>query len=82
MSEIFLDYKNEVKKLIQDNYTFADILNKEFEYSTNELVANFQNVLPYKAVDDHLIYECLLELGFRPQETNVPLEYVWYFKRL
>jgi hypothetical protein len=79
--EIFiLDYKKEVKKLISENYVPADALSKDFKFTTDELVANLHNILPYKAIDDHLVYEALLELGFEPKEET-PLVFFWYFRR-
>lgn len=79
--EIFiLDYKNEVKRLISENYEPADSLSKEFRFTTEKLTQNFQKIIPYNAIDDHLVYEALVELGFEPKEEK-PLEYFWYFKR-
>lgn len=79
--EIFmLDYKNEVKRLISENYEPADVLSKEFEKTTIDLTYDLKNILPHNAVDEHLVYEALLELGFEPKEAQ-PLEYFWYFKR-
>jgi hypothetical protein len=79
--EIFLlDYKKEVKRLISENYEPADIISKEFQFTTEKLTENFQQIIPYKAIDEHLVYEALLELGFEPKEAE-PLEYFWYFKR-
>lgn len=80
--EIFiLNYKDEVKKLISQSYTPADVLNKEFEYTTEKLVENFQRILPFQSIDEHLVYEALLELGFEPKESD-PLVFSWYFKRI
>lgn len=79
--EIFmLDYKKEVKRLISENYEPADVLSKEFQTTTIDLTAFLKNILPHNAVDEHLVYESLLELGFEPKEAK-PLEYFWYFKR-
>lgn len=79
--EIFiLDYKNEVKRLISENYEPADSLSKEFQFTTAKLTQNLQNIIPYNAIDEHLVYEALLELGFEPKEEK-PLVYSWYFKR-
>ena len=79
--EIFmLDYKKEVKRLISENYEPADALSKEFQFTTEKLTENFQQIIPYKAIDEYLVYEALLELGFEPKEEQ-PLEYFWYFKR-
>ena len=80
--EIFIiNYKDEVKKLISNSYLPADVLSKEFEYTTNDLVENFIRILPYTAIDQHLVYEALLELGFEPKEKE-PLVFSWYFKRI
>lgn len=80
--EIFiLDYKQEVKKLISQSYVPADLLSKEFEYTTLEIVANMMRILPMAAIDEHLVYEALLELGFEPKESK-PLVFSWYFKRI
>lgn len=79
--EIFLlDYKKEVKRLISENYEPADALSKEFEYTTEKLTQNLKQILPYNAIDEHLVYEALLELDFEPKEEK-PLIYFWYFKR-
>lgn len=81
MELFIIDYKQEVKKLISHSYVPADVLSKEFEYTTLDLVANFIRILPYKAIDEHLVYESLLELGFEPKESE-PLVFSWYFKRI
>jgi hypothetical protein len=79
--EIFmLDYKKEVKRLISENYEPADVLSKEFQKTTLELTYELKNILPHNVVDEHLVYESLLELGFEPKEEK-PLVYFWYFKR-
>lgn len=70
--------KDEVKKLITEMYEPADLLNKEFRYTTLELTYKFVNILP--RLDDNDVYEALIELGFKPEEEK-PLEYYWYFKR-
>jgi hypothetical protein len=79
--EIFhLNYKEEVKRLIKEAYEPADMLSKEFEYSTAQLTLNFQKIIPCNAIDEHLVYEALIELGFKPEESE-PLCFLWYFKR-
>lgn len=75
-----LDYKPEVKRLISENYEPADALSKEFEMTTAKLVENLQNILPFNAVDENLMYEALTELGFEPKEEE-PLVFFWYFRR-
>lgn len=76
-----LDYKEEVKRLISESYIPADTLSKEFEMTTKKIVSNLRKILPYNAIDEHLVYESLLELGFEPKE-NEPLSFFWYFKRV
>lgn len=80
MEILILDYKNEVKRLISENYESADILSKEFKKTTLELTYELINVIPSNAIDEHLVYEALRELGFEPKEEK-PLVYFWYFKR-
>ena len=81
MSSIFiLDYKEEIKRLISENYEPADLISKEFQKTTFELMISLKNILPDNAVDEHLIYEALLELNFEPKEIE-PLVFYWYFKR-
>jgi uncharacterized protein YutE (UPF0331/DUF86 family) len=80
MEIFFIDYKSEVKKLISENYEPADVLSKEFQKTTLKLTYELKNILPHNAVDEHLVYEALRELGFEPKEAK-PLEYFWYFKR-
>lgn len=70
--------KDEVKKLITEMYEPANMLNKEFRFTTMELTIKLMNILP--RVDDNDVYEALTELGYQPEEEN-PLEYYWYFKR-
>jgi ubiquinone biosynthesis protein COQ9 len=77
----FIDYKEEVKKLISESYIPADSFSKEFEMTTELITENFLKVLPRNSIDEHLVYEALVELGFQPKE-NSPLEYLWYFQRL
>jgi hypothetical protein len=81
MDIFILDYKQEVKKLISQGYAPADLISKEFEYTTEALVANFTRILPFSAVDEHIVYEALMELGFEPKESE-PLVFSWYFKRI
>lgn len=79
--EIFiLDYKEEVKRLISQSYEPADALSKEFQFTTEKLTENLLKILPYNAIDEHLVYEALKELDFEPKEEK-PLVYFWYFKR-
>lgn len=79
--EIFiLDYKKEVKRLISENYEPADVLSIEFKKTVFELTCSLRNILPANAVDEHLVYESLLELGFEPKEEE-ELVFFWYFKR-
>jgi hypothetical protein len=75
-----INYKDEVKRLISDSYEPADMVNKEFQYTTFELTMHLKNILPDNAIDEHVIYEALLELGFQPKEEK-PLVFNWYFKR-
>lgn len=75
-----LDYKPEVKRLISDNYEPADVLNKEFQKTTIQLVVDFMNILPHNSIDENLMYEALTELGFEPKEET-PLCFFWYFRR-
>lgn len=78
----FVDYKEELKKLISEEYEPADSLSKEFEYSTETITALFQNVMPARSIDEHLVYEALSELNFVPKENpEIPLAFFWYFKR-
>jgi len=80
--EIFLiNYKDEVKRLISENYEPADTLSKEFEMTTFQITEYLKNILPLNAIDEHLVYESLRELGFEPKEKE-PLEFFWYFKRI
>lgn len=79
--EIFLlNYKDEVKRLISENYEPADTLSKEFRYTTEALTENLKKVLPYNSVDEHMVYEALRELEYEPKEEE-PLDFYWYFKR-
>ncbi|MBN8565218.1 MAG: hypothetical protein J0M25_00600 [Flavobacteriales bacterium] len=82
MSTLFLDYREEVKRLISELYEPANDITKEFEYTTEVLTINLQKILPYNAVDDHMVYECLRELNYSPSEVpGQPLSFMWYFKR-
>lgn len=76
----FVDYKEEVKRLIQEYYTPADSLSKEFQMTTIEITENFMNILPPNSIDPHMVYEALLELGYEPKEDE-PLKFHWYFRR-
>ena len=75
-----INYKDEVKRLISDTYEPADMVNKEFKQTTGSITMFLKSILPYNAIDDHLVYEALLELGFQPKEEK-PLRFYWYFKR-
>lgn len=70
--------KDEVKQLITQMYEPANMLTKEFRFTTMELTLKLMNILP--RIDDNDVYEALVELGFKPEEEE-PLEYYWYFKR-
>jgi hypothetical protein len=37
------------------------------------------NVIPNNAIDEHLVYEALRELGFEPRGKTASI--FWYFKR-
>nr|WP_315245188.1 hypothetical protein [uncultured Flavobacterium sp.] len=80
MSIFILDYKEEVKRMISENYEQADLISKEFKLSTAVITDRIKIILPYNAVDEHLVYEALRELGFEPKEEK-PLLFYWYFKR-
>jgi hypothetical protein len=75
---LILFYKDEVKKLITKMYAPADLISKEFRFTTHELTEKLLSILPKIEYND--VYEALLELGFEPHEEN-PMEYYWYFKR-
>jgi len=77
---MFIDYKEEAKRLISESYEPADIISKEFQMSTADIVQHLRKILPENQVDDHLIYEALTDLKFQPKEKS-PLEFYWYFKR-
>lgn len=77
---IFVDYKEEIKRLITEMYEPADVVSKEFKKTTYNLVSGFKTILPENEVTEHIIYEVLLELGYQPKEEK-PLQYYWYFKR-
>lgn len=82
MEVFFLDYKEEVKRIISDTYEPADFISKEFAYSTAQLTELLMNIIPSGVIDEHLVYESLLELGFKPKENETkPLLFEWYFKR-
>jgi len=79
--EIFMvNYKDEVKRLITELYEPADLLSKEFEMTTFQIALNLKNILPLNAIDEHVVYEALRELGFEPKEKE-QLCFFWYFKR-
>lgn len=75
-----INYKEEVKRLISEMYEPADTVSKEFKMTTSKLLLNLNRILPFNAVDAHVVYEALLELGFKPKEEK-PLKFYWYFKR-
>lgn len=82
MSVFVVDYKEKTKELISDLYESADFVSKEFEFTTEDLTDSLLRVLPFKSIDEHLVYESLIELGFKPQENpKKPLNFSWYFKR-
>lgn len=82
MSDLVIDYLEEVKKVISENYEPADLVSKEFEMSTSDLVDNLRNIIPHKAVDDYVVYQALKQLQFEPKEKpEKPLAFFWYFKR-
>lgn len=80
MSLIF-DYKEKVKELITESYAPAYFVSSEFKYTTMEITALLQNILPDKSIDDFMVFEALTELGFKPKEEQ-PLHFSWYFKRI
>lgn len=77
---IIIDYKEEIKRLISNMYEPADLVSKEFRKTTAELVEGLRGILPENAVNHHVMYEALVELGFDAKEEE-PLQYYWYFKR-
>lgn len=77
---MIVDYKEAIKKLIHDTYQPANMVTKEVQKTTPELVASFRNIMPSKQIDEHIIYEALTEMGYTPHEAT-PLEFYWYFKR-
>lgn len=76
----FIDYKEEVKRILSESYIPADIVSKEFEMTTADIYGNLQNILPKNSIDEFIVYEALMELGFEPKEID-PLKFLWYFKR-
>lgn len=80
MSDIFINYLEEVKRLISENYEPADLVTKEFEKTTSDLVCDFRNIIPGAAIDEFIVYEALKQLKFEPKET-APLSFIWFFKR-
>lgn len=82
MSNFVIDYREEVCKLITGLYEPADELSKEFEYTTAKITLLLKNILPHNAIDQHLVYECLMDLKYTPSEVpGKPLNFKWYFKR-
>jgi|GEM_PF-2960895 len=81
MPPFFIDYKEEVKRLISESYIPSDTVSKEFEMTTDQIVSNLSNILPQNSIDSHMVYEALMELGYEPKE-NTPLNYFWYFQRI
>lgn len=75
-----IDYKEKIKQLISETYAPADLVSKEVEKTLQDLVFSFSQVFPSKLIDEHLVTEALLELGYTPKEKE-SLEFVWYFKR-
>lgn len=80
MEIFFLNYKDEVKRLISENYEPADTLSREFQKTTLQLTYELLQIFPSNALDEHVVYEALRELGFEPKEKE-PLCFFWYFKR-
>lgn len=80
METFMLNYKDEVKNLISETYEPVDLLSKEIQTTTEMLTASLKQVLPHNAVDEHLVYECMKELGYKPEESE-PLVYLWFLKR-
>lgn len=82
MSNFMMDYREEVKRLISELYEPADFVSKEFEFTTAAITERLSLVIPAHAVDEHLVYECLTDLGFKPSEhPEERLVFMWYFKR-
>lgn len=82
MTVFFPDYKEELKKLISEGYQPADSLSKEFQYTTEQITVLLSRILPDGSIDEHMVYEVLMELKFEPKENpKQPLNYSWYFKR-
>lgn len=75
-----IDYKKEVKRLIEETYEPADIVSVEVEKTTTDLVQGFRQIISSKQLDEHLVYEALIELGYSPKEKE-PLSFYWLFKR-
>jgi hypothetical protein len=76
-----IDYKEEVKRLLSEGYEPADLLNKELDFTTAEITDFLMSLIPAKAINQHLVYEALLEMGYQPQESE-PLQFRWYLKRI
>lgn len=81
MSNFFTDFNEEVKNIIQQNYAPADMISKEFEMTTEQIVDHLRSILPFNAVDDFVVYRALRELKFEPKEKE-PLQFYWYFRRI
>lgn len=82
MANFVIDYREEVCNLITELYEPADEISKEFKFTTVQLTERLKQILPYKAIDSHLVYECLKDLNFKPSEVpGKPLKFRWYFKR-
>jgi hypothetical protein len=67
--EIILDYKNEVKGLLMKITSLLMCFLKSSK-TTLELTYELMNVIPNNAIDEHLVYEALRELGFEPRKKN------------
>jgi len=76
-----IDYKEEVKRLLFEGYEPADLLNKELDFTTEQITDFLKSLVPANAINQHLVYEALLELGYQPQEAE-PLQFRWYLKRI
>ena len=49
--QIFVDYKKEVKRLIEETYEPADIASVEVEKTTTDLVQGFRQIISSKQLD-------------------------------
>lgn len=82
MSSFILDYREELKKMISELYEPACFISKDFELSTVEITARLSLIMPENSIDEHLVYETLIDLGFKPKEDpSEPLLFRWYFKK-